>query len=512
MGNPGLRDGQHGSKSSRPCWGGARSLHRSAAPCALWVALVLFWVAVGFGVLLSPLKLNQYSVSTYVLALLLAFVVCCLGQRHQLRLRPLPTSAIVGAANGVLVAVVLAGIGLAYFRLEQTSDYAAYLQHAYEIQSEGSYEVRGMYAWRPPGMALALLVPLWLGFSDLAAVWLVNALSMILIWIVVRRALAGRTGTRLMVVYVGAIVAMALFPFLMIPASELPAMAFTLASVAILGQYTREIQGLRMSRSLAAGMMVGIAALFRPLVLLQIPVMAWGIWTAKGFGESKVERFKRRVGRAALLLVGCGLAIAPWTIRNWVVLGALVPISTNGGEVFYSANAPVDFRKQGRYNVELYEELRRDVPDEVERNSEGFRRGLCSIIADPGAFLKSLPLRAGRIFVNAPVWAANYVASHQERIPSGILGSVLGLAAFAGFWQLWVRIVSLRHVLWNSLRRLEIVPWPHVCVIVVFAAEILFETRGRYFMSLLPYILIIWLCGEAASLGDRQGRSRQRQR
>jgi 4-amino-4-deoxy-L-arabinose transferase-like glycosyltransferase len=82
---------------------------------------------------------------------------------------------------------------------------------------------------------------------------------------------------------------------------------------------------------LLPGFLFGITAMFRPeytLVAAAFVVFAAGRWAW--------ER-EWRLGATAigLMLVALLLPIVPWTVRNVVVLGRLVPISTGGGKALY---------------------------------------------------------------------------------------------------------------------------------------------------------------------------------
>jgi hypothetical protein len=84
----------------------------------------------------------------------------------------------------------------------------------------------------------------------------------------------------------------------------------------------------RLAWSLVAGLLLGVLAELRPVGLVLAPVVA--LWVA-----AYVPR--RRLRHAIAVVAGCGLALAPWTLRNYRVHGGLVPISTAGTQ-----SAPVD--------------------------------------------------------------------------------------------------------------------------------------------------------------------------
>lgn len=88
----------------------------------------------------------------------------------------------------------------------------------------------------------------------------------------------------------------------------------------------------RRERWLPAGLLLGALVLVRPEylgigVLLAVVVLAW-------------DRDEWRTGlvNAAILLGGIVLVVAPWTVRNAVVLDRFVPVSTGGGQVLFAGS------------------------------------------------------------------------------------------------------------------------------------------------------------------------------
>jgi tetratricopeptide (TPR) repeat protein len=79
--------------------------------------------------------------------------------------------------------------------------------------------------------------------------------------------------------------------------------------------------------ALAAGLLLGLAALTRPNALALVPVsMVWAVWAARGQCQ------RRRLGAAALVfLLGVVVPIVPVTVRNYAASGEFVPISSNLG-------------------------------------------------------------------------------------------------------------------------------------------------------------------------------------
>jgi 4-amino-4-deoxy-L-arabinose transferase-like glycosyltransferase len=80
--------------------------------------------------------------------------------------------------------------------------------------------------------------------------------------------------------------------------------------------------------ALASGLLWGLAILTRETVLYFLPLAAfWLAWRRPGGGR-----------RAALLLVASALVVLPWTVRNWLVFDAFVPVSTSGALNLWQGN------------------------------------------------------------------------------------------------------------------------------------------------------------------------------
>jgi hypothetical protein len=86
--------------------------------------------------------------------------------------------------------------------------------------------------------------------------------------------------------------------------------------------------------AVAAGLLLGFASLTRETALPGALLAAgWLAWPQLG-------RVRWRQG--ALLLAGTLLVVTPWTLRNWKVFGAFVPISTYGALNLWLGNTDVD--------------------------------------------------------------------------------------------------------------------------------------------------------------------------
>ncbi len=82
------------------------------------------------------------------------------------------------------------------------------------------------------------------------------------------------------------------------------------------------------------GLIFGLAAIARPNILLVMPLLAgWVFWERRRLVSSA-----RAVFLAVVFLIGAALAIAPVTVRNYIVADDFVLISSQGGINLYLGN------------------------------------------------------------------------------------------------------------------------------------------------------------------------------
>jgi len=120
----------------------------------------------------------------------------------------------------------------------------------------------------------------------------------------------------------------------LLPLSDAPFALLWMAAFALLllsNKYTE-----RVFLPLAAGYVSGFAAVVRsPGVLYLIPLVA-------GIAACRAEAWSSRRLRAGLVIGGAVLALAPWTVRNYLQWGKVVPVSNNGGYNLAVGNNPTE--------------------------------------------------------------------------------------------------------------------------------------------------------------------------
>lgn len=249
----------------------------------------------------------------------------------------------------------------------------------------------------------------------------------------------------------------------------------------------------------AAGVALGLAVLTRPVFLAC--ALALG---AAGIVLGPARR------RAVVLMLACLLlTLLPWTLRNWVVLGEPVLVSTNGGANFWIGNNTLAtgdaYGTDGQpLWLRMPEPLRQRlaVATEVEQERFLYAEGLAFARSHPGRFLHLTVRRLGWFW-----WFRPGAGEGQQPMPLLWIwgyrlayGAVLALATL-GAWLArgrWRRLLPVYLVLAS-----------------LTAVYSVFFVHTRYRMVLEPFLLL--LAGQALArvwqrLSDRLRRGRPQHR
>jgi hypothetical protein len=141
-------------------------------------------------------------------------------------------------------------------------------------------------------------------------------------------------------------------------------------------------------RVIAFGVVLGLSALVRPISVLLIPALLVALF-AGGFGWRRAFAY---AGASFALMVA---VIAPWTLRNIVVMDSPIIISANVGDdlcIGHHRGAPGHFAVPNSCFAG-YDDLQR--PEfEVERNNDNLRRAIRFALDEPLAELRLLSRKA----------------------------------------------------------------------------------------------------------------------
>jgi 4-amino-4-deoxy-L-arabinose transferase-like glycosyltransferase len=239
-----------------------------------------------------------------------------------------------------LVAILLLGVGLrvdyAWEGRAPVYDAAAYARIAANLDrgdgftlGEGATQPASDYS---PGLPLFAggLYGLSGGVHERFArlvLALIGALSVLFAYLIGRRLSSPAAG----LIAAGAV---AIYPALLEYQGMLMGepLATTLLSAAVLAVlWAADVNRDRSSRGwLVPGALLGALALTRP-EYLGVAVLMAVVVLARDRYEWRTD-----LARAAIMLAGVALVVAPWTGRNAVALGRFVPVSTGGGQVLFA--------------------------------------------------------------------------------------------------------------------------------------------------------------------------------
>lgn len=245
----------------------------------------------------------------------------------------LPALWLFAAALAVRLLFNVFLVGLDVPTQDTFSDWKEYDSVGLSLAAGTGFTIHGMpYLIHPPGY------PLFLGFLYLlfghsyaavkVAQSVLGALTCVLILLIGERLFTKRVGMLAaaiaavyphLVYYTGILMSETLFVFL--------ATVFLYALA-----WLREDVSPR--RSALAGVALGLASLTRPMLMF-IPVLLY-VWIWREFGNKT-----RALAVVAMIWASMAVVILPWTVRNYVVTGAVVPIVATHWVTLYGANNPV---------------------------------------------------------------------------------------------------------------------------------------------------------------------------
>lgn len=287
---------------------------------------------------------------------------------------------------GITAVAAILRLGWARYanhRPEGLFDPARYLGYANAIaDGDGMVEWTGhATAYYPPGYPWFAGIVTWLGSPLPLQPWTTILIVQALIGAgtcLLGARIAGELRGRTAAVIAAAV--LALYPNLIfhsgVMLGETLFNALFLGFLAVLVPMVRT--GERHGRNMvAAGLLLGLAVMVRPISLAVLPVVALVFWLR----DRDLRSVLRTTGIITLLVLVC---IAPWTIRNSIRMGSLVPISTNTGENLCIGNHP---DADGAFTLSehcRFGDVLASPADEVEVDRKKTRYAIGRIVRDPG--------------------------------------------------------------------------------------------------------------------------------
>lgn len=475
---------------------GSPALPAAVGPAASWSwpgrmrapILLLFQVALAYGVFATVLEaLTVAGGGSHPLVVASAAGVAA-GLLTSIRAgRERMAAVMAGLAAGVsrvagarwFSIALLTGIALRSWWLwqatpaAQVSDPGAYFELARQLVEQGVYRSGTERAFWPPGLPFSLAPTIallgarpWVpGVNNL--LWFAATL-----WCV--RALGARLGSRPMV----AVALVALWPTSIlatgVAAKEL-LLAFLQPLALVLYLRTEPASASGTAWSLAAGLALGAAVLTQPLNLVLPAAFVVFEWL-------RGATFARAWPRLGALAVGVMAVVLPWTARNYVVLGAAVPVSTNGGWVLLIGN---NDQATGRY----MKPPAGAAADEVAKDRERQRRAFDWIRTHPGKFARLVPLRQVAFLGDA-----GFGSYWGLKVGRGVADRryLLARALEAGFWLM---LLAICFASFSRARAAGTAPaallLPVLCFFATMAAVSVGEGGGRFHLPYVPVLAAI---------------------
>lgn len=269
---------------------------------------------------------------------------------------------------------------------------------------------------------------------------------------------------------------------------------------------------------LVTGLIFGLAAIARPNVLLVVPLLMIWQFLRSSSASSLVTRLKFPV----VLMVGVLMAVVPVTVRNAIVTGDFMLISSQGGiNLHLGNNAYADGLTMIMPEVELDEsvswrqfgvvtrvaaerEAGREM-SEAELSAFWTKKAVSFIVSNPGKFLslvwkKSVYLVCG--FENS-----DNTDIYYQRTKSRLLSLLL--------WNLddWLYFpfglllpLALMGIYVHRDRRRDLAPL-YFFVLAYSPTIVLFLVTARHRLPLIPFLIILAAAGVVKLVHARRGRS-----
>jgi len=259
------------------------------------------------------------------------------------------------------------------------------------------------------------------------------------------------------------------------------------------------------ARLMAAGFVLGLSVMAKPVALLLLPFGILHIRLTKDHGSHDIPTSTRDTGPvtgsrflrySAALIIGVLFAVAPLTIRNSRMTGTFMPLTTGGGINFYIGNNP---RANGFYSVPFYRDMPLGGTPEVQQERmrmlaesaekrkltpgevSGFwtREALRYIAAEPGK-AAALDFRKFLYFFNRYERASVENMSFHKRF-GGIISMPL-----PGYWFVLSFAVLGIILTWKRRDRLMLL---YGGVLTYLAAAVIFYVLARYRLPVAGFLI-----------------------
>lgn len=264
----------------------------------------------------------------------------------------------------------------------------------------------------------------------------------------------------------------------------------------VLWQAHRLAQSPTPGKAVALGALSGLTALTRALFLGFLPFML--AWTISLWGA----RSRRAYVVFGFVLLGVVATLLPWTLRNYVVLDAVVPVQSNGGMVFWAGNNP--YSDGGMVWPSRTTWQAGAPPDDgmygwrslsvAQANARYVRTAIAWIRAHPAEYVRLLPRKLVRLY--------GFTRAQDERmipVHPAVLAIHVGTLVATGAGV----IIGFRR--WRELFLL------FALIVFTNLSTLIFSGATRYLAPMVPSIALfsalaaatVWFRGTEVRADDR---------
>jgi hypothetical protein len=241
---------------------------------------------------------------------------------------------------------------------------------------------------------------------------------------------------------------------------------------------------------IVGGLLLGLGALVRPQSLLCAPAL--GLFALESQAPGAIGRAVRGAVLATAL---CLATVAPWTVRNCLVMDGCALVSTNGGWNLAIGSFP---RATGRFATLRGSDGCRIVTGQVQQDRCWLHMGLGWIRADPSRWLALVPKKLAHTFDHES-FAIGYLGEADPTTWSEARKH-LGRGVLSNTHRLVLVLAGLGLVARTRRQR-----WPRLAAVGAVAALALHAATDDYH-PFWPLALVIPLLA-LARLGARRGRA-----
>ena len=324
----------------------------------------------------------------------------------------------------------------------------------------------GYYARRAPVYPLFLATIYFIfGHSFVAARFtqaIIGALSCIIIYLIAKELFEGNSGL------IAAFITAVYYPFILQPAYLLTEVLFTFNLALSIFFFLRYYARKRIFLLFAASIIFGIASLCRAVIFpFALFISAWLFivyWPGK----------KIAIKASAIFCLAIIIMVLPWTLRNFRIYHAFIPITIESGRLLYLGNNPRAIGGIGgwvRNDVDLFYPMDISNPHSLEADRIMLKRALHFMAKNPERTIFLM----GKKFIN--MWRPYYVdAKRISKVAMGlpyIVIIILGILGIVLGFKAWPKTLFL-------------------CAIIVYVALIHMVTIAeiRYRYPVMPFLII----------------------